>query len=65
MACLCLCIGYLVPVPVIEHFFTDVERNGKFTGMCGRGWYGGGGGRVRCKQKFYCMYMYAVSVWML
>lgn len=26
-------IGYLIPVPVIEHFIRDVERNGHYTGF--------------------------------
>ena len=26
-------IGYVIPTPVIEHFLTDYERNGKFTGF--------------------------------
>jgi S1-C subfamily serine protease len=25
-------IGYIIPVPVINHFLEDLERNGKYTG---------------------------------
>jgi hypothetical protein len=25
-------IGYIIPTPVINHFLTDYERNGSYTG---------------------------------
>lgn len=27
-------IGYIIPVPVINHFLEDLERNGRYTGEC-------------------------------
>lgn len=30
-------IGYVIPVPVIRHFLEDVEKNGRFSGVCGLG----------------------------
>lgn len=30
-------IGYVVPVNVIHHFLEDVERHGRYTGVCGLG----------------------------
>ena len=27
-------IGYVVPVPVIQHFLNDVEMNGRYSGVC-------------------------------
>eukprot|EP01103_Thecamoeba_quadrilineata_P016489 TRINITY_DN5527_c0_g2_i1.p1 TRINITY_DN5527_c0_g2~~TRINITY_DN5527_c0_g2_i1.p1 ORF type:complete len:570 (-),score=70.77 TRINITY_DN5527_c0_g2_i1:44-1753(-) len=30
-------IGYIIPIPVVEHFLLDIERNGKYTGFCGAG----------------------------
>jgi S1-C subfamily serine protease len=44
-------IGYIIPVPVINHFLQDLERHaGKYTGGCGGGGAstqvgGDGGGR--------------------
>ncbi len=26
-------IGYVIPTPVIDHFLTDYQRNGRFTGF--------------------------------
>jgi S1-C subfamily serine protease len=30
-------IGYVIPVPVIQHFLDDVTINGRFSGVCGLG----------------------------
>ncbi|KDP32493.1 hypothetical protein JCGZ_13418 [Jatropha curcas] len=30
-------IGYIIPVPVIEHFIAGVEENGKYVGFCSLG----------------------------
>eukprot|EP00897_Mesotaenium_endlicherianum_P005554 jgi/Mesen1/5026/ME000025S04425 len=30
-------IGYIIPVPVIEHFLEDIARHGKYTGFCSLG----------------------------
>lgn len=30
-------IGYIIPVPVIKHFISDVEENGKYIGFCSLG----------------------------
>ncbi|KAH1231482.1 Protease Do-like 10, mitochondrial [Glycine max] len=30
-------IGYIIPVPVIEHFISGVEENGKYIGFCSLG----------------------------
>jgi len=27
-------IGYIIPVPIIEHFLNDIELHGKYTGFC-------------------------------
>lgn len=35
-------IGYIIPVPVINHFLEDLERNGKYTGGCVCVWGEGG-----------------------
>ncbi|KAJ1628122.1 trypsin-like cysteine/serine peptidase domain-containing protein [Pavlovales sp. CCMP2436] len=31
-------IGYLIPVPVVERFLTDVSKNGRYTGYAGCGY---------------------------
>ena len=30
-------IGYVVPVPIVQHFLENIRRNGKFRGFCGLG----------------------------
>jgi len=30
-------IGYIIPVPVIEHFLKDIELHGASTGFCSLG----------------------------
>lgn len=30
-------IGYIIPIPVIWHFLTDIERHGKYMGFCSLG----------------------------
>ena len=30
-------VGYVIPSPVVNHFLTDVSRNGRYTGFCSSG----------------------------
>ena len=30
-------IGYIIPVPIIEHFLADIKRTGGFVGFCSLG----------------------------
>jgi S1-C subfamily serine protease len=30
-------VGYVIPTPVVNHFLTDVQRNGRYTGFCSAG----------------------------
>lgn len=30
-------IGYIIPIPVVDHFLQDVERNSRFSGFCNLG----------------------------
>lgn len=30
-------IGYIIPIPVVDHFLQDVERSGQFSGFCNLG----------------------------
>jgi len=30
-------IGYVIPVPIIQHFLQDIERHGEYTGFCSLG----------------------------
>ena len=30
-------IGYIIPIPVVDHFLQDVQRNGRFSGFCNLG----------------------------
>eukprot|EP00741_Cyanophora_paradoxa_P007220 tig00001094_g6985.t2 len=32
-------IGYIIPVPVIEHFLKDIAVHGRYTGLCSIGFY--------------------------
>jgi hypothetical protein len=27
-------VGYVIPTPIVQHFLTDIERHGQFTGFC-------------------------------
>jgi len=27
-------IGYIIPIPVVEHFLNDIEKNGRYSGFC-------------------------------
>ncbi|KNC81054.1 hypothetical protein SARC_06614 [Sphaeroforma arctica JP610] len=35
-------IGYVIPVPIIQHFLNDIERHGKYTGFCRFGFFAQG-----------------------
>eukprot|EP00276_Gloeochaete_wittrockiana_P001837 CAMPEP_0184671688 /NCGR_PEP_ID=MMETSP0308-20130426/85649_1 /TAXON_ID=38269 /ORGANISM="Gloeochaete witrockiana, Strain SAG 46.84" /LENGTH=606 /DNA_ID=CAMNT_0027118861 /DNA_START=212 /DNA_END=2032 /DNA_ORIENTATION=- len=32
-------IGYIIPIPVVDHFLTDIQRHGQYTGFCSIGFF--------------------------